>query len=267
MYSHLQAAVRSNGELTEFFKCPIGLKQGCQTSPKLFSIFATELSRNLNIFGRHGIQFNPGNAIIHHLFFADDMALISDTVSGLQIKLNILHDQCVRLGLEINLDKSNIVVFRKGGYLSKYEHWNYGTSEIKVVNSYRYLGIEFSSRMSFTSCTSALVSKAKQSAYQIVSSLYNSDCYEFKIFTKLFDAKVQPLLNYGSEIWGIAENYDAEQVHTTVLKRFLGVSIHTSNTTLLAETGRYPLSITWKIKCVKYWLRVQDMTSDRFQKC
>ena len=264
MYSHVQAAVRSNGELSDFFDCPIGLKQGCQTSPKLFSIFATEFSRCLNILGKHGIQLNPGADIIHHLLFADDMALISDTISGLQSKLNILYDQCLRLGLEINLDKTNIVVFRKGGQLSKHEHWYYGPQNIKVVNMYRYLGIDFSSRMSFTACTTPLVAKAKQSAFQIVSSLYNCNCNQLKIFTKLFDAKIQPILSYGSEIWGLVENNNLEQVHTTSLKRFLGLSIHTSNTTLLAETSRYPLSITWKIKCIKFWLRIQEMPSNRF---
>ena len=192
------------------------------------------------------------------------MALISDTISGLQTKLNILYDQCLRLGVDINLDKTNIIVFRKGGKLSKYEHWKYGASNIEVVNSYRYLGIYFSSRLSFTASTTALVYKAKQSAFQIISSLYNSDCHDFKIFAKLFDAKIQPILCYGSEIWGLSENSNVEQIHTSTIKRFLGLSAHTANTTLLAETGRYPLSITWKIKCIRYWLKLQEMSTDRF---
>ena len=264
MYSCVQSAVRSNGDLTDFFECPIGLKQGCQMSPKLFLIFATEFSRNLNLLGRHGIQFNPGSDIIHHLLFADDMALISDTVSGLQTKLNILYDQCLRLGIDINLDKTNIIVFRKGGQLSKHEHWKYGERNIEVVNSYRYLGIDFSTRLSFKASTTALVNKAKKGAFEIISSLYNSDCHDFKIFAKLFDAKIQPILCYGSEIWGITENTNVEQVHTNTVKRFLGVSTHTANTTLLAESGRYPLSIIWKIKIIRYWLKLQEMSTDRF---
>ena len=60
----MHAAVRSNGELSDFYDCLIGLKQGCQTIPKLFSIFATEFSRCLNTLGKYGIQLNLGADII-----------------------------------------------------------------------------------------------------------------------------------------------------------------------------------------------------------
>ena len=39
------------------------LKQGCQMSPKWFSILATEFSCSINLLCRHGIQLNPGSDI------------------------------------------------------------------------------------------------------------------------------------------------------------------------------------------------------------
>ena len=264
MYERVSAAVRCNYELTDFFDCPVGLKQGCLMSPKLFCIFATEISRHLNSHGKHGIQFLPGAAVIHHLLFADDTALISDTITGLQSKLNILYSQCKRLGIEVNLSKTNIVVFRKGGHLSKYEQWQYGENKIEVVNSYKYLGIDFSTRMSFMNSATGLISKAKQSCVQITRALYDIDCCDLGIFTKLFDSKVQPILSYGCELWGLQENINIEQVHTSSLKRFLNVSVHTSNNALYGETSRYPLYITQRVRCVKYWLRLQKMQFNRF---
>ena len=266
MYRNICAAVRNNGELSEFFNCPIGLKQGCLMSPKLFSIFATELSRYLNSQGRHGIQLNPGAQEIHHLLFADDMAIVSDTVVGLQSKLNILHEQCLRLGIEINLEKTKIVAFRKGGHLSRHECWKFGDSIIDVENSYRYLGIDFSTRLSFSTSTAALISKAKQSTNLILRSLYDIECHNLKIFSKLFDSKIQPILSYGSEIWGFHEssNSEVERAHTIAFKRFLSISVHTSNSVLYGDTGRYPLSIIHKVKCIKYWFKIQEMHSSRF---
>ena len=264
IYHNVFAAVRCNGELSDFFECTTGLKQGCLMSPKLFCIFATEISRQLNAHGIHGIQFLPGSSVIHHLLFADDTVLISDTITGLQNKLNILYNQCKRLGIEVNLDKTNIVVFRKGGYLSKFEQWTYGENKIKVENSYKYLGIDFSTRMSFINSTAGLVAKAKQCCFQITRSLYDIDCWDLGLFTKLFDSKVQPILSYGCELWGLHENIHIEEVHTSSLKRFLNVSIHTSNNVLYGETGRYPLHINNKIKCIKYWLRLQNMQPHRF---
>ena len=114
--------MRNNHEITDFFDCPVGLKQGCLLSPLLFSIFISELSRNINTETRHGIQLLPNMNTIHHLLFAGDVILVSDSVTGLQNKLNVLYSQSRRLGLHVNKDKSKIVIFRKGGYLSKHEN-------------------------------------------------------------------------------------------------------------------------------------------------
>ena len=52
------------------------------------------------------------------LLFADDIVLLPDTAAGLQNQLNILYSSSGTLELKINLEKSNIIVFRKGGYLA-----------------------------------------------------------------------------------------------------------------------------------------------------
>ena len=41
------------------------------------------------------------------------------------------------------MDKSNIIVFRKGGYLASNERWFYDEMKMEVVNSYMYFGISF----------------------------------------------------------------------------------------------------------------------------
>ena len=92
------------------------MKQGCILSPRLFTIFITEVSRVINSKCSSGFQFLANLAIIHHLFWADDIILVSDTPQGLQQKLNILEEQSTRLGVKVNLDKTKIIVFRKGGF-------------------------------------------------------------------------------------------------------------------------------------------------------
>ena len=51
--------------------------------------------------------------------------LLSETVIGLQTKLNSLQTASSSLQLKVNMSKSNIVVFRKGGYLGARERWTY----------------------------------------------------------------------------------------------------------------------------------------------
>ena len=266
IYSSVLAAVKKEGKLSEYFECPSGLKQGCLLSPKLFTIFMTEISKALNKDGSHGIQFISNYPLIFHLLFADDLSLLSDTVGGLQNQLNILKQQPERLGLAINLSKTQVVVFRKGGHLAKIEKWFYGDQELQIVNVYKYLGLDFTTRLSFSNATSSFIAKAKQSCFQITKSLNSLNCYNLNVFMKLFDSKVYPVLSYACELWGMKDMPEIEKVHTMSLKRFLNVSVHCSNVTLYAETGRYPLSINHKLRCLKYWFRLLKLDSTRICK-
>ena len=77
------------------------------------------------------------------LLFADDLALIADTLVDLQRRLNCLENYCEKW----NMDKSNINVFKTGGNLSKHEKWYFKDELIKVVSYYKYIGVIFSSRL------------------------------------------------------------------------------------------------------------------------
>ena len=84
------------------------------------------------------------------LLFADDIALLSDTIVGLQDQLDVLARSCSRLDLHVNLDKSNIVIFRKGAYIAKREKkWFYNGQNITIVSCYKYLGFFLTTRMTF----------------------------------------------------------------------------------------------------------------------
>ena len=52
---------------------------------------------------------------------------------------------CTKWNLNVNIDKTKIVVFRKGGILNRNEKWTYSGKEIEIVNSFNYLGIVLTS--------------------------------------------------------------------------------------------------------------------------
>ena len=103
-------------------------------SKHLFSLFINELTKEITSGGKHGIQLSPDLTELLILLFADDVVLVSDTVVGLQNQLNLLCQVSKRLDLVINLDKSDIVIFRKGGFLSTREKWFFDDKRMNVVN-------------------------------------------------------------------------------------------------------------------------------------
>ena len=45
--------------------------------------------------------------------------------------------------MTVNMSKTKMIMFRKGGSLAANEVWRYGDEEVEVVNSYKYLGLYF----------------------------------------------------------------------------------------------------------------------------
>ena len=264
MYNVVKARVRVGGDLTDFFLCPVGLKQGEICSPVLFSLFINELSNEIIKNGKHGIQMIPDLLEIFILLFADDVILISDTVSGLQNQLNVLWETANRLSLVVNLDKSNIIVFRNGGHIAACEKWMYGHNMIKIVNVYKYLGVFLSTRLSFSYALNDMTKRAKKGIVAIFKLLWTLGDRSPKLFFKLFDVQIQPMLTYGAEVWGLVANLEViERVHLFALKRFLNVSIRTPNIMVYGETGRHPLYVNIYLKCIKYWFKILKLPTHR----
>ena len=232
MYNVVKSKVRAGNDLTESVLCPRGLKQGEICSPVLFSLFINELANEIMQRGRHGIQLIPDLIEIFILLFADDVILVSDTVCGLQNQLNVLFDTANRLSLFVNMDKSKMR-----------EKWKYGGTPIEIVNMYKYLGIYFSTRLSFSHALNNMSQRAKKGVICIFKLLWSLGERSPSIFFKLFDTQIQSMLNYGSEVWGLdADHTTIEIVHLFALKRFLNTSLRTPNLMVYGETGRYRYS-------------------------
>ena len=261
MYENVKAKIRAGAVLSDYINCTRGVKQGDVCSPLLFSLFINELAFEIIRNGLHGVTLQLIELFI--LLFADDIILLATTVVGLQRQLNNLYNGANRLQLKVNMDKTNIIVFRKGGYLSRWEKWTYGNRRLSVVNVYKYLGVYFSTGLSFNYTCSDLSCKAKKAVLVIFQALSKLGTSSFEIFCKLFDTQVQPVLLYGAEIWALDRGTEIEKIHLFALKRFLNIGIRTPNDLVYGELGRYPLYINCFVKCVKYWLQLNRMENYR----
>ena len=63
----------------------------------------------------------------------------------------------------------------------------------------------------------------------------------YETFFKIFDSKVQSILLYSSEIWGLQKLENIEKKnHLMACKRFLGVPVRTPNKMVYGDLGRFP---------------------------
>ena len=90
-------------------------------------------------------------------------------------------------------------MFRKGGHLSRHERWTYWDVELEV-NSYKYLGIALTTELSTTQAVADFIQKAKRKIVTILKALRKINCTDWGVFSKIFDAQIQPALLHASEI-------------------------------------------------------------------
>ena len=264
MYKNVKVKVRSGAKLTDYINCTFGVKQGDVCSPVLFSLFINELAAKVIINGRHGGVFTADYFELFILLLADDVVLLSETVVGLQTQINNLQHAATSLQLKVNMNKSNIIVFRNGGYLGAREHWFFEGKIMPVVNIYKYLGIYFSTRLSFVAACRDLASRGKKALLCIMRKLRLLENDSLDLLLKLFDSQVQPIVLYGAELWGLDKAAThCESVHLYALKKFLGVEMRTPNDLVYGETDRYPLLLNSGIKCIRYWLKLVRMEGFR----
>ena len=74
------------------------------------------------------------------LLYADDTVIFSTNQHDLQNNLNIFNDYCKIWHLNINVNKTKVVVFRARS-LQNYS-FKIGTQSLEVTNKYHYLGLK-----------------------------------------------------------------------------------------------------------------------------
>ena len=154
---------------------------------------------------------------------------MADTPQGLQNAINILARASKKLGLVVNVDKTKVMVFRLGGFLGSNEKWYLEGKRLEVVNSYKYLGFTFTTKLSGDIALVDYLGRAKRKIVNIIQTMKALGQFEAKIFLKLIDAQVKPLALYAAEVWGVRGYAPVEKIQLFALQKMLGLSKKTPN--------------------------------------
>ena len=251
MYKSVKSIVQVGAERTQPFECLLGVRQGECLSPFLFSMYINDIEDYVRTHGFQGV--NTGHVRMLLLLYADDTVIISENRQDLQLGLDIVENYCNKWKIILNIEKTKIVIFRKGGKLSMNDKWFYNRSQIEVTKHFTYLGMVFPSGGSFSENQKKLAGQAQKAIFSLQKMLQKFDDIECDMYCDLFDKLITPILCYGSEVWGFNRGDTIERVHLQFLKKILRLKWNTENNLVYSELCRLNMQSERYLRIIRYW--------------
>ena len=121
MYYQTKSLVKTAEGASAFFSSMIGVRQGANLSPLLFSVYLNDLHHYLSVNGVRGVEceMDPDDSIMIYikillLLFADDIVLFGNNKEDLQFALDKFNTYCDKWRLTVNTSKTKVMKFSKG---------------------------------------------------------------------------------------------------------------------------------------------------------
>ena len=235
LYNEAKSAIKLNNDIGSFFACDIGVRQGDNLSPLLFALYLNDLQtflskgyNGLTSFSKSVEELLQDNDIViyiklYAMLYADDTIIFAESKHELQAALNSMLHYCQIWKLEVNADKTKIVIFGNRKNLKEKTEFRLGDKPIEVVSEYPYLGISFQSNGVNDKSLSHLRKQASKAMFSMLRRARKLNL-DIDIQLKLFDSLVTPIVLYGCEVWGFKNVKILETLHRQFCKILLRVN-------------------------------------------
>lgn len=231
IYKNTKSAVWAGEEISEYFDTLSGVKQGCLLSPLLFALYLNDL----HDFLKGGLYIEGLN--IRLLLYADDIVILAEDKQILQLMITNLEKYCSKWNLTVNMAKSKIIVFRKGGRLAEQEKWVFKGEQIEIVSQYNYLGVIVTPQMSFLKHIQNRNSQSKSAINVTWKNFINKDEVPLAQKWNMYQAVCRAIQSYAAQVWGHLHFDEVDKLQRFFLKRVLRLPESTPNYAISIETG------------------------------
>ena len=276
MYSNPRSKILLNEYETDFFDCPIGVKQGDNISSTLFSIFINDLAEEIKAT-KIGINlaenvlddsFNDSykDLFLNILLYADDLILMTTNENDLQFLLNVVENWCKKWRLEVNLTKTNIMHVRNPHCpQSKFTFlFNYRT--VNYCKTYKYLGTTLDEFLNFATTAENQAEAAGRALGVLITKTIKNGGLPYSIYSMLFECAVCSVSDYGSEVWGFDSKESTTKIHLRAARCFLGLPKHATSAGVLAEISWPEPVYRAQIRMIRQYFRILKMDNNRLTK-
>ena len=248
LYDNSKAVVQVNGKTSEPFNVTTGVLQGDTLAPFLFvMVIDYVMSKSEEDFGfiyemgstRESSRHQQKK--INDLDFADDIALLENSIQLANKQLEKLAEEARKVGLEINVEKTEFMAYNineKEGEVALGKH------KLKKVEDFRYLGSMMQSTESDFKRRKALA----HGAWKSMEKIWTAKHVKIELKINIFEASVLSILLYGCESWIITPQIEQKvnSFATECYRRMLNIKRldHIPLDSIYKQVNRSPLMET-----------------------
>ena len=212
-----------NQSLSDPITQTLGVSQGQCLSPHLYTLYTADMPAIVK----------GGDDYLQCLVYADDLAIYSKNICAIQQSIDHLYKYCSDNYLGINIGKTKIMKFRRGGNLAKSDVITCNSNPIEFVSKFTYLGVVFQTKGKLTGHFDHLGNKGIAACAKVAARMPLSKMSP-AILARLFLAVVLPSATYGLRSIHTNEILDfLDEVQGRLIKAWFGVSKYCSLELLL----------------------------------
>ena len=207
LYDDTKSTVQVDNTLTDWFKSTVGVRQGCLLSPYLFNIFLEQIMSEALEGFETAVSIN--GKPITNLRFADDIALITNSMEKLSELTERLDKASAKMGMEINGEKCKIMQIGKKNNMQDADNIDIqvGNHTIEKVNDFKYLGAYISDN---ARCEKEIKTRLAMALASMVK--YNKIWRNKKITVntkvRLLKAVITSIALYGCQSWTLSKEME-----------------------------------------------------------
>lgn len=214
-----------------------GVRQGCPLSPTLFNLVLADLEEEMRKGKWGGMSIKEEK--VYTLMYADDVVVLAEDEYGRKVLISRLERYLERKGLELNVQKTKIMRFRKGGGRKRKTDWRWKGKRLEEVKEFKYLGFTIKSNGGQEAHVNERRKKAAivmREVWRIGKRMWGKD-WERGLW--LYDTLVWTVMGYGAEVWGWKERKEIEEVHDRFLRWTMGIDWRTPGYMIREELDRW----------------------------
>ena len=245
LHDGMTVRIRIGNDLSEPFEVSRGVKQGCVLAPVLFNIYVQCITRLLALSLDQNCQINLNYRSDRNLFdhrkmkaktkvtqtkllelqYADDCAMVADSIESLQSVLSHTSAFYQKLGLNINIGKTEYMEYHPTNTQTQ-NNLHIDNNPLNKVNMFKYLGSHISANGYIDDEVHYRVKQANSAFGRLSKRVFHNKNLTLATKVMVYNAVVLSSLLYGSETWTLYSRHlrTLENFHMTSLRKILGIS-------------------------------------------